>query len=595
VTYYAEARNTTTNCLSATRTGVTLEIYSLPNAPDTVSITYCVGDTAMAITDAVTGSGELKWYSDAEATQAISQPEINTEVANTNTYYVTQTDDNTCESAPAIIQVMINPNPFIKILSKRCDANNLNYNITFESNGTIESSLGTVDNNNNTITGIPSGENIIVTSTLNECSTELLVEAELCQDIEVTANGICINNAAYLKYAVDTVNLPGATSVTITWKDNQGAVVQTDENQPLTGEILWAGMLIENGENSDWPGWILEDGIWSLGADGFEDLRPSADIMFTVNTNSQNRVAGPNVNRSDDSIFETEVNVGYPPGTPECSPNPPENDPCTDYEEVAENGLVYGVSNAGSAHSIWINGFPCDGMQTRFTFDDINKGYFYVVDDSNSPYDTYARIIGEARVTQGGSCDDQGTNYADTVWQVDAYFRPAQLNEVDPKGGSNYDTSQWRYWVIDSGQMTNQSNTQEYVKFFDMPNNNYGLQLGIGANDKNDEFGASTWLNYEIKLDGQEPYSSVDTGKHLDFNLNLEDACPPVVDQCEEYAAFYSHNGKKNASSVIYGVDFNNTNANFTELLDLGSLYGAGYRVHISYDAELKILYAAKK
>jgi hypothetical protein len=65
----------------------------------------------MAITDAVTGSGELKWYSDAEATQAISQPEINTEVANTNTYYVTQTDDNTCESAPAIIQIVVNGLP----------------------------------------------------------------------------------------------------------------------------------------------------------------------------------------------------------------------------------------------------------------------------------------------------------------------------------------------------------------------------------------------------------------------------------------------------------------------------------------------------
>ena len=63
-TYYAQARNTTTSCVSATRTGVTLTINALPSAPTSGGDqSICSGQTIPALTVTV-GSGQTAdWYS----------------------------------------------------------------------------------------------------------------------------------------------------------------------------------------------------------------------------------------------------------------------------------------------------------------------------------------------------------------------------------------------------------------------------------------------------------------------------------------------------------------------------------------------------
>jgi agmatine deiminase len=63
-TYYAEARNTTTGCMSSTRTAVTLTVNANPSAPQSgINKTICANQSIPALTVTV-GSGETAdWYS----------------------------------------------------------------------------------------------------------------------------------------------------------------------------------------------------------------------------------------------------------------------------------------------------------------------------------------------------------------------------------------------------------------------------------------------------------------------------------------------------------------------------------------------------
>ncbi|WP_367276318.1 beta strand repeat-containing protein, partial [uncultured Polaribacter sp.] len=72
----------------------TITVNALPTTPTTSNLTYCVGDTAAAITTAVSGTtGTLAWYSDAAGTTSITAPTIDTSSASAaTTYYVSQTD-----------------------------------------------------------------------------------------------------------------------------------------------------------------------------------------------------------------------------------------------------------------------------------------------------------------------------------------------------------------------------------------------------------------------------------------------------------------------------------------------------------------------
>jgi gliding motility-associated-like protein/uncharacterized repeat protein (TIGR01451 family) len=88
-------------------------INALPSAPVTTDVSYCVGDVAAPITSSVTATGTLTWYSDAAGTIVIAEPTIDTSVASSTTYFVSQTDTNTCESGVSSITVTVNSIPVI--------------------------------------------------------------------------------------------------------------------------------------------------------------------------------------------------------------------------------------------------------------------------------------------------------------------------------------------------------------------------------------------------------------------------------------------------------------------------------------------------
>jgi hypothetical protein len=79
------------------------------------------------------------------------------------------------------------------------------------------------------------------------------------------------------------------------------------EDVPMSGAVLWPGA---NDDPPDWPGWILEDGVWVAADDGFLWARGTISVLFAVNPS-------------------TVVTVSYTQGTSNCAD--PQNIP----DEVA--------------------------------------------------------------------------------------------------------------------------------------------------------------------------------------------------------------------------------------------------------------------
>jgi gliding motility-associated-like protein len=138
----------------------------------------------------------------------------------------------------------------------------------------------------------------------DNCDTATVTVTIEAPVITVTATSICVNDVPYIDYVVTAVNFTPVNGVTIAWADGNNNVVTTMNNLPLSGRVLWPGAVVdEQGKGIDWPGWIFENNRWIEGADGFEKLRPTTNVTFTVNPS------------------ET-ITISYPPADPYCTARP---------------------------------------------------------------------------------------------------------------------------------------------------------------------------------------------------------------------------------------------------------------------------------
>jgi hypothetical protein len=97
-TYFAQARNSTTNCVSASRTEVTATVNAIPNAPTmTGSSPYCTSGTITATYGS--GGNGIKWDNG-------SSTSLRT-VTETGTYRAITTSSGGCTSSTATISVTI--------------------------------------------------------------------------------------------------------------------------------------------------------------------------------------------------------------------------------------------------------------------------------------------------------------------------------------------------------------------------------------------------------------------------------------------------------------------------------------------------------
>ena len=104
------------------------------------------------------------------------------------TYQVRVKNADGCESSATPITINPQPaTPTITIVNAVCSSDLSTYTVTFTSDGTVTSSLGTVDNTAKTVSGITAGVNVTLTATLGTCTKEASVTAPDCNCPTVTA------------------------------------------------------------------------------------------------------------------------------------------------------------------------------------------------------------------------------------------------------------------------------------------------------------------------------------------------------------------------------------------------------------------------
>ncbi|RKR09507.1 gliding motility-associated-like protein [Flavobacterium sp. 90] len=136
------------------------------------------------------------------------------------------------------------------------------------------------------------------------CATATVTVTVVAPTMTITADSYCSNNVPYVSYNVKPDNFTPNNLLTITWIDSANNVVATQTNLPLSGNILWPGATVDsNGNGLDWPGWVLTNGQWTEGADGFENTRPSVTMEFSLNPTAK-------------------VVVNYPVATADCNARP---------------------------------------------------------------------------------------------------------------------------------------------------------------------------------------------------------------------------------------------------------------------------------
>lgn len=197
ITYYAESRDNGTNCISHSRTSVTLTIQPNPTAPtsggDQTECETIPIQTLTATATAPSGSSVV-WYDAASGGNTVTGPTLNT--VGTITYYAeSQNSTTSCASTtrtPVKLTIQDTPTITQTSSSTSCSSDLMTYSVSVDvSNGAVSSTEGTVtDNgsNNWTITGITSGNDITVTVTAtNSCSDAISITAPDCSCSVVNA------------------------------------------------------------------------------------------------------------------------------------------------------------------------------------------------------------------------------------------------------------------------------------------------------------------------------------------------------------------------------------------------------------------------
>ncbi|WP_281226885.1 Calx-beta domain-containing protein [Flavobacterium aquiphilum] len=182
------------------------------------------------------------------------------------------------------------------------------------------------------------------------CSSATVTVTVVAPTMTITANSYCSNDAPYVSYSVVANNFTPTGLLTINWIDSANRVVATQSNMPLSGNVLWPGAVVDANSNPvDWPGWLLVNGQWTQGADGFELTRPAVTMQFVLNP-TQN------------------VTVNYPAATSGCNASPrfsikANND---DAGIIDGSKALSGVFNALANDTF--NGLPINAANVTVTF-----------------------------------------------------------------------------------------------------------------------------------------------------------------------------------------------------------------------------------
>jgi len=196
--FYAEVRETASNCTSATRLEVTLTVNALPTVMPPANQAVCAG-TLLAVNFTGSVSATLNWTNSnpsiglpASGTGNISFLATNSGNAPVVANLVVTPSLNGCTGAAQNFVLTVNPIPGLVLDSINCSSDLSSYTIYVSSNAnTLTASVGTVTNSGNafSITGIPDGTNALltVTNTATGCTQQQTVNAPNCNCLPVNA------------------------------------------------------------------------------------------------------------------------------------------------------------------------------------------------------------------------------------------------------------------------------------------------------------------------------------------------------------------------------------------------------------------------
>jgi len=145
------------------------------------------GATTLTATGCAVGT-TAKWYSNVGLTNEIdADSSFTTPALSQNTDYYTACVNNVkpiCKSSGVKVTVIIKPLPVISGVSTGCAAGNSTYTVTVSSTGivTIKSPVAAQITGSGpyTISNVPAGQDLVLTSTLNGCAIDSTIVAPIC-------------------------------------------------------------------------------------------------------------------------------------------------------------------------------------------------------------------------------------------------------------------------------------------------------------------------------------------------------------------------------------------------------------------------------
>ncbi|SCY90557.1 conserved repeat domain-containing protein/gliding motility-associated C-terminal domain-containing protein, partial [Flavobacterium anhuiense] len=189
------------------------------------------------------------------------------------------------------------------------------------------------------------------------CTSATVTVTVVAPTMTITADSYCSNNTPYVSYHVQADNFTPAGLLTINWIDSANRVVATQTNMPLNGSVLWPGATVDgNNLPTDWPGWILANGKWTEGNDGFELTRPAVTMQFTLNPTQS-------------------IVVNYPSATSGCNAQPQfgikaEND----NDLIVADGINGSLEAVNVLKNDALNGQPVNPGDVILTADKFPQG-----------------------------------------------------------------------------------------------------------------------------------------------------------------------------------------------------------------------------
>ncbi len=146
--------------------------------------TICLGETRPTLTVTV-GTGEsANWYDDKGNLLLSNTLNFSPTAAGIYLVEAYNTTSNCKSATKTNVTLTINPKPTLTVGTPNCSADLTTYSVTFTSNGTVTADKGTVSGT--TVSGIPSGQTVTLTATLNGCTATATAQKDCnCPTIPV--------------------------------------------------------------------------------------------------------------------------------------------------------------------------------------------------------------------------------------------------------------------------------------------------------------------------------------------------------------------------------------------------------------------------